>query len=631
MRLLDLLVAGKIDQFNSSRGQRVRVDLFGVDLSGRSLVGVDLSGANLGKSDLTTADLSESTLYKADLDGVDASGANLRSAMVMKARLNEAWLEDADLTGADLSGADLAEANMCRTRGAGLKLVGARMREVDATEAQWPGVDLSEARLHKTNLTRANLEGAKLDEITAGEAVFDEARLDGSGGRTIRMGGARFERASMVGVRWAEADLSGANLAGANLEGADLTRCNLMGADLTGARLVGAKLREAALEGAKLDGASLGGADLTGVNIDGLGLSDAQRDGLVGSGVVRVAVGAPLRFADVRAAAVTGAVAVVWINQDAEAADGVATPASLRCGVARDGAFVHETLPIQAPSVLAHGVVAAGDAFLVVVLVDRPGGAQIIRFELAVDGAVGAPQASALGYEAGVEPVFASDEDGAGAVVWGLARRGPSLVIQRVRRVAGADGLSVTSHIERTPTARGFLGRHAPVLACKGDVVTALSTRGASAPLRMPADASRARHLAAVHAPGGAAAALLIWAVPAAGREKGGLRLAQLGGRGAPLVESMSAGMVGSLDAGLVAGIPWWVWSEAPGIGQPASVKLCNDQDRAPVDLGLKAHVDEVRLALGPLVHRPYVVVVTLDEALVVVDADGERMVAVPS
>ena len=83
MSLAELLAEGNIAEFNTSRSQRSRVDLFAADLAGKVLIGADLSSANLQKADLSGSDLTDCNLMKADLSGVDGAGLKLDGAMGM--------------------------------------------------------------------------------------------------------------------------------------------------------------------------------------------------------------------------------------------------------------------------------------------------------------------------------------------------------------------------------------------------------------------------------------------------------------------------------------------------------------------------------------------------------------------
>ena len=80
MALIDLLLNGKVEEFNQTRGHRAPLDLYAADLSNLPLGGVDLSGANLQKADLSGSDLTDAVLAKSDLSGADLTGTILKGA-----------------------------------------------------------------------------------------------------------------------------------------------------------------------------------------------------------------------------------------------------------------------------------------------------------------------------------------------------------------------------------------------------------------------------------------------------------------------------------------------------------------------------------------------------------------------
>jgi uncharacterized protein YjbI with pentapeptide repeats len=627
MSLLDLLTAGKVDEFNATRGQRARVDLFAADLAECQLVGADLSNANLGKADLSGADLTSSTLYKADLDGIDGTGLKLVDAIAVRARLRDAYLENAYMTGADLSNVDFAEAHLVGSSAEGARFTGARLREADATGVRWARADLSEARLHKAVLKDADLTGADLTDASGAEVVLDGARLDGSVGRGARLSGASMKGVSLAQARWRECNLSGADLTDANLQYADMTGSNLAGAVLTGAQLRGAVLCDVALDGVDLSGVDLTGVDLSGVDPLALGLSEAQIESLAASGAVLNAE-APLRFLDVQSAAANGVVALVWENVDGEEPDEEEAPVedapepkraprSIRWALCRGGELTHGTLPLSADSVLAHAVAPVAGGFSIVVLQERPGGVHLVRYVLSAEGVLGAPVAGPLGYTPGVTPRVAVSEDGT-PWMWGLARRGPTLVVHRLTEDTEDAGMV---HSQLTATARGFLGRHQPVLSCKGDVVMAVGHGGAGAPTRLPAESARGRNL--VGAPVGDRA-LVAWSVVPKARERGGIRYAWLGGRHAAEVEVLTlGGLTASMDILPHGEGAWLTWTRSAGLLGPTTVHVAHLPDGEPREVAVPGDVHEVTLTVTAHGADPCLVVTLLDEGVVVVDLKG--------
>lgn len=607
MGLLELLEAGEVDAFNAQRGERARLDLFAADLPGRRLVGVDLSNAHVDKADLTGSDLSEARLYRASFTGIDGSGLVLRDAIAVKARFREAWLDGAVLDRADLTKADLSEAHLGGSQGEGLRLQGARLREIDAPEVRWPGVDLSEASLHKADLTAADLRHAVLNDVTAVEAVLDGARLDGATGVNARFPGASMKGACLAGARLPEAQLAGADLTGADLSHADLSRANLTGAVLAGADLRGAVLADACLDGVDLTGLDLSGVDLSGVDPGGLGLTEAQRAQVAAIGV-QADPDAPLAFEDVVAARHGAFTALLWDNPEGEEGG------SIRFAVVGEDRTVRGVLPVPPGAVLARTVVAHGDGFAVVVVRERTGGPVAVVLELSTAGELGRSTTSALGYEPAVRPVVAS-RDGV-LRMWGLARRGPTLVVHELR-----DGGLEPVRSEPQPTALHFLGRHAPALACKGGVVVPVTALGGGRPLGTP-EAFPGQAGVAVPVSAGVCA---VWVEKRVGRQAGGLRAAWLVGRGHPEVEVLgeTAGIT-ALDAVPMGEGVRVAWIEAgeDGLGDTRVLQVDLPGGRPQVVARGVRDVDELTLAPGP--DGPRIVLTTLADTAVLLDEAGD-------
>lgn len=111
LELLDLLVKGKIKEFESIRPYP-HVDLSFTTLYGDILPRVDLSGADLRQADLRETDLMKATFREADLTRADLREASLTGADMRKAVLQFTSLFRTDLGYVDLRGADLRGANL---------------------------------------------------------------------------------------------------------------------------------------------------------------------------------------------------------------------------------------------------------------------------------------------------------------------------------------------------------------------------------------------------------------------------------------------------------------------------------------------------------------------------------------
>lgn len=594
MSLLDLLVAGKVDEFNQTRGERARLDFFAADLAGVDLTGVDLTGANVEKADLSGARLVGASLFKARLVGIDGSDLDLTEALAARVVLDEAWLEGATLTDAELTQASLREATLNRTSAERVRLAGARLTEAEVRDAVWPHADLSEASMHKAVFAGADLGAADLTEANATAADFSGARLDGVVASRARLQGAIFKGASLVAARLDEANLSEADLTGADLSGADLSGANLSKAVLTGATLRGAMLAGAVLDGVDLAGLDLADVDLTGVDPTALGLSEDQLGQVAAVGAA-ASLDAPLRVADVRAAAVGDAVLAFWENDDGDEAH------SLRWALTGPGIARLGVLPIGADGLLARAVAATADGFELLVFQERPGGVALLAWTLSAAGEVLRSRSENLGYAPAIAPIARADGDG--VLLWCLARRGPTLVVQRL----GADGLAPV-HSQGIPTARGFLGRHQPLLACKGEVWMAVGADGVARPLGSPDGFPGTLGVAT---PVGERV-FAAWATAPRRNRPGELVAAALQKRGAPeleLVANVTA--LVDLDALGVGEDLWLCWADKSADGLAV---WRSKADGVPQRLEVDAEdVTEVRFAPGPLgaAGTPAVVVVS--------------------
>ncbi len=613
MSLLDLLKAGNVSEFNATRGQRARVDLFAVELEGASLVGADLSGANAAKSDFTDADLTDATLYRTDMVGIDGEGIKLVGALAHQVRLREAWLVNAELSDADFTKGNLSEATMTGSKGDHIRMMGTKLKGVTADNVVWPEVDLSEASFFQANFEGADLRRAFMNEAKGAEAKFIKAQLDGILATGVKLQEADFTGASLVGAK-----LDGANLAGANLSGADLTVADLSRANLTGAKLDGAILRGCSLASASLDGVDLSGVDVTEVDLSGvdpraLGLSDAQIAAAARVGA-DVDPNSPISVGDPAVAVLGDTAAAIWLNADGEES------ASVRYAVLRPGQdAVNGVLPLGAEGALSQGVLAVGDEFWLLVFQDRPGGVCVVRYPLSVDGQLGASKVEPLGYEPAVTPSLRSI-DGK-PFIWGLSRRGPTLIVHgRSDDPENPGWVPVATKTQST--ARGIYGRSHPVLAAKGGVVMPVTTRGIGAPFRTP-EAFAGSLTTAV--PVGDRI-LCLWLTPKKGeRDPGGLRFAYTATRGHPETEILTVyDGVMALDAepeGPEAARVAWAETEP---GQPAKVfhVVIPGGEVKEVKLPKGVDVEELRFARS---EQPVALALTtLEEGLVVVGLDGK-------
>jgi uncharacterized protein YjbI with pentapeptide repeats len=500
---------------------------------------------------------------------------------------------------------------MTNTQGSAIKLTGAKLRDVDATGAVWTTADLVEARLHKTNLTKADLSGSDMTEASFQEAILTEANLESVIALRARFQQANLQKARLVGARFEEANLQGADLTGADLERCDLRRANLTGAILKDAKLRGCILADAVLEGVDLAGLDLADVDLTGVDPRTVGLS-AEQLGTVAKVGAAADENAPLRFTDVSLARKGTAAAVLWENMDSE------ETLSLRWALFKPGKKPKKgVLPVSAEGVLARAVAATADGFVLLVLQERPGGAALLRYSLSIDGDVGTAKVDPLGYEPGVRPVVRNE--GGSVWIWGLARRGPTLVVQKLTET----GLETVAS-NKIPTARGFIGGHFPVLACKGGVVIPASVKGAGEPLRTPPQFPARLPVAVGHED----RVLVLWVEEDQSDEVlGGIRYAWLGRGPAPKVQVLTmGGEIHSLDAISTSEGAWVAWTQLGGeLGDGAWFQRL--PDGTPERLGdiEGDELEELRFAdeAPGDPGLPLVALTTVDEAVLVADLDG--------
>lgn len=495
MTLLELLQAGRVDEFNARRGQRAEIDLFAADLANLHLAGVDLSGANLEKADLSGSDLSDANLAKANLVGADLTGAILDRATAVRARLREAYLGDAQAEGAEFSDCDFSEADLPGFKAPNGRFLRSKLRAAVCTGAILHGADFTEARLHD-----ADLRGADLDD-----AIFK---------------GAELLRANLTGAQLVGAQAEGARLSGACLKGANLTEANLSGADLSTCDLTDATL----------DDANLDKADLFDVQADPKALARARLPrGFSAGADEEEEVPVELCFESPALASSGDLVGILWENPEGE------DEVSLRVGVVRAGDEWEgraTLVPVQVDQVLARALLPTRDGFLCALVIDKPGGAELLTVPVGADGRLGQPKGARIGYAPAVLPVFGAEADGS-VLLFGMGRH-------QMLSVHRWDGTTATE-LMRAPssTYRGFCGRLDAVLLSRGGTVAAVRRDGIGKLLTAPTGFP-GRLNAAVRAGGDHVS--LAWTR----REERGLRVQRLG------VETDSTRLDATLDIGSV-------------------------------------------------------------------------------
>jgi hypothetical protein len=191
-------------------------------------------------------------------------------------------------------------------------------------------------------------------------------------------------------------------------------------------------------------------------------------------------------------------------------------------------------------------------SFALCCLAERAGAANVLRWDLSVDGALSGPVTSPLGYEPSVLPVFRSDGDQ--LWMWGISRRGPAVVIHK------DEGAGFVRAVEQTwAQARGFIGNARPVLLCKAGTLVGLSEAGIGAPFRAPDGFPSKVHAAVTVGD----RMIVAWNAEKAGRDKGGLRWQILGERVAPDPEILAPAVAATLlDAVSDGDGAWLAWCE---------------------------------------------------------------------
>ena len=421
MALIDLLLNGKVEEFNQTRGHRAPLDLYAADLSNLPLGGVDLSGANLQKADLSGSDLTDAVLAKSDLSGADLTGTILKGAMAIRSKWKEAYAGGADMSEADFTGADLSEADLTKAKVAHAQFQSARLKSTILEEADLSDCDFTEAKLSGANLKGARLVGSILREAKLAHADCTGADFTGADLTQARVSGAVLRKAILRGTRLVSADLTGCDFTEADVSEADFTRANL--------------------SQAVLEGVDLSKATTTDIEQGGGTHSTSADDAADKPELLHIDDPSVASHGD------GGATAFLWDNaEDAE-------KSRLRVAVARpdvdfDGRA--PALPIPSDLVLSSGIAAHKDGFATVALVERPGG--VIASVTTVDatGKLVATASLKLGYTPAAKPVFRSEN---GLLhIYGISREGPGIQVHRWEggpelaghpRLAHADGARV--------------------------------------------------------------------------------------------------------------------------------------------------------------------------------------------
>ncbi len=569
--ILELLTNGDVEGFNAARDRKGSVDLFAADLAGLSLHGVDFSGVNLQKADLSGADLTGALLAKADLSGADLTGAVLHGVNALRSRWKEAYLGEADLSEADLQGADLSEADLSDAKAPSARLGGARLKNATATRLVLAGADLAEAKL-----SGADLQGADLSAAILREADLSRANL----------AGARLSGADLSKARMANAGLRGADLSGANLTSADLTAADLSGASVVQADFSRADLTEAVLEGVDLKTAVMAYAE-----VDAGATSQSEHGEVV-----------PLQIEDASVAISGDAVGVLWENE--ETGRSKLRVIVGRFGQPHDGRALEVPLPTE--SVLSRALVPTPDGFMVVVVVERPGGLVASVADVSRDGRMSSLRSIKQEYTPAVRPVVRGE--GGQVVVYGISREGPGLHVHQI------EGENLTrKHRSGMATVRGFAGSLYPVVLSKGGVLVHLRPDGPGQPMRAPG-AFPGRVCAATPMGTGL---VLTWLE----ENQGGFRLAFVKPGEAPdEMRLLPKFAIGSLDMAEGNGRVWVAFTrEDPRGRAPSQALALRLPEGDPIQLvqepGLD--VDEVRFAQGG--DHPTVAISTLDGGLRIV------------
>ena len=593
MSLLDLLTAGKVEEFNATRGQRSAPELFAADLANCRLAGADLSGANLEKADLSGADLTGAILAKANLSGADLTGTVLVDVVAIRSRWRDAWLEEANLDGGDFSAADFTDAVLNGASARDATFTNARLRRVEAKEALFDRSDLSEAKLGDAQFPGAHFPSCRLIEAKLGGTDFSGAHLDRADLQKARATGVKLVAAVLRGAKLGEADLTEADLSGADLSGADLVRADLAAAVIADAIVSGADFSEARLDPATRAALAEAGAKLEG---DSASPIDPRPADFV--------------FEDVSGAVAGGSLGVLWENCEPEGR--VATRAAV-CQVGGEFSGLAPALPTPADLTVAQAILPLAGGFLAAALAERPGGFVLELTDVSFLGDMGATRTLRMEYRPAVRPVFVA-EDGT-CSIYGLGRDGPTLWIHRwtgedLERVFAA----------RVTNARGFVGARQPALVTKGGVLRPLGAGGLGAP-RMAPDGFPGR-LA-----GAASIGDRMW-LAWTPRGENGFRWSEIGTTGRPEIHRAcpKTGML-ALDLAVLGDRPLAIYARE-GLGEnglgPAVLegRFLGAPRPFHIDVG-GVDVEEVRV-IGVTGHTLHLLATTIEEDLLLVQVDAE-------
>ena len=186
----------------------MRLELRGIDLSGKSLVNVDLSGLDLSNANLSGADLTGAMLADTCLQG-----ANMERAVLESATLRNANLAGANLTEVRATWADFAGANLTGVRALGARCVDATFGDAVLDHADFTGAHLTRAELFSartvgTTFFCADLRAVDFEDANLADACFDEADMQAARFRSVK----GWESASFVLSDVRNADFTGALL-----------------------------------------------------------------------------------------------------------------------------------------------------------------------------------------------------------------------------------------------------------------------------------------------------------------------------------------------------------------------------------------------------------------------------------
>jgi uncharacterized protein YjbI with pentapeptide repeats len=445
MGLLELLHAGKVEEFNAARGEG-SLDFYAADLSGASMAGANLAGANLENADLSNADLTDANLTRAIMSGADLTGARLGGVMAMRSRWRDAYIGQADLQDADFTGADLTDAEIPNANASFATFLKARMKRTILTGSTLCQADLSESNLAGANLQGSNLEGAILREAHLAGADLSKARLVSADLAMIKATGINLSEADLSGARLPHADLTEANLTNAGVEAADFTR------------------------------ADLSSATLTSVDMDSAIWTDAQIDGMETSVQDEAPELTIFHIEDAQFACRKQSMALAWDNMEPDG------KTRLRVIVGTMGKAYDRSptaIPVPTDLVIAKVLCATEKGFELFTLVERPGGFAAQLFPISPRGKVGKPRRVEIPYTPIARPIL-TQEDGK-LILFGVSREGPGLHVHQV-----TEDPPIPLHISRLPTARGFVSDTHPVVLTKGGTVFELGAKGPGPQIRTP-------------------------------------------------------------------------------------------------------------------------------------------------